>query len=203
VCVCVCVNVSHMSASALDFGTRAHTHTHRIYGVGGAPGEGTSVTNEAACEEEEVEEYQGVAGEHGKCVRVSTRGVEEVFQQLGLAPTQEGEGGRGGVRGFARTQGGEPGTALHLEVCPFLSCLFLCVGVFSFCLSVCLHTHAHTHTHTQANCEGCEFELLETLLDLGLARRFASLTVHTHKSRSFGAVWLRDSGRERRRSRRR
>ena len=94
-------------------GTHTHsprTRTYRIYGVGGSPGEGTSVTKEAACEEAEEEEYYGVEGEHGKCVRVSMRGVEEVLGVLDLARTRRAEE----VRERGSTQG-----TLHLQVCVF------------------------------------------------------------------------------------
>ena len=42
--------------------------------------------------------------------------------------------------------------------------------------------------HLVSNCEGCEFELLEALLQGGFMPRFASLTIHTHKTRAFGEV---------------
>ena len=69
------------------------------------------MTSDHQCDTEQV--FHGVAGEHGKCVRVRVRGVGEVLQEM-----WPGKGWAG---------------SLHLE----------------------------------SNCEGCEFELLETLLDLG------------------------------------
>jgi hypothetical protein len=78
-------------------------------------------------------------GEHGKCVSVLVRDVEQVLRDI-LGRPQDND-----VR---------PGSKLHIS----------------------------------SNCEGCEFDLVEALLDMGYMNRLASLTIQTHKLRDFGPV---------------
>ena len=78
-------------------------------------------------------------GEHGKCVSVLVRDVEQVLRDI-LGSPQDNDV--------------SPGSKLHIS----------------------------------SNCEGCEFDLLEALLDMGYMERLASLTIQTHKLRDFGTV---------------